>query len=227
MATSMDIGGGGSASFPFDQVGDSVTGTIRDLEEVQQTDMTTNEPSVWPDGKPKMMYRVTLDTDLRDPADPTDDGERSVYLRGSKKAESQSSLAAVLAAVRQVTGGTNLAVGGRLTLTYIGNGVASVRGHNPPKFYSAQYQAPSVNLDGGAPVQQVQQQAPAQQVPQGGPQWPNQAPAPQWAQPPAPPVQQQAPAPAPAAQAPAAGGLTPEVLAALAAAGISPAALGG
>lgn len=219
MANSMDIGGGGSASFPFDQVGDTVTGTIRNLEEVQQTDMTTGEPSFWPDGKPKMMYRVTLDTDLRDPSDPTDDGERSIYLRGSKKPESQSSLAAVLNAVRQATGGTNLAVGGRLTLAYVGNGVASVRGHNPPKFYQAQYQAPSVNLDGGAPAQQVPQQAPVQQVPQSGPQWPNQAPAPQWAQPAAQPA---SPAAA-AAPVQLSGGqqLTPETLAALAAAGIT------
>jgi len=173
MNDSWNIGGEGGNSFGFDRVGDSVSGKVLQLAEVQQTDMETGKPAFWEDGRPKMMYRVTLATALRDPADPADNGERSVYLRGSKKSESRSSLAAVLDAVRQATGGTSLQPNGTLTLTYTGDGEPSRRGYNAPKQYAAQYQAPAMELGGGAPVQQqpayqappVQQAAPAPAVP--------------------------------------------------------------
>lgn len=149
MATSLSLGGDGAGSFGFDQVGDTVTGVIRDLDEVQQTDMKTGQPAFWDDGKPKTMYRVTLATDLRDPGDASDDGTRSVYLRGSVKAESKSSLAAVLAAVRDATGGgRDLKVGGKLTLTFSGEGQPSQKGWNPPKQYTAAYEPPSISLGG-------------------------------------------------------------------------------
>lgn len=150
MAMSLNLGGDGAGAFPFDKIGDSITGQIADLEEVQQTNMDDNTPAVWADGKPKMMYRVTLKTALRSGEDPNDDGTRSVYLRGSKKADSKSSLAAVLGAVKAATGGTDLKVGGTLSLTYASDGIASQRGWNPPKQYTATYAAPSVNLDGQA-----------------------------------------------------------------------------
>lgn len=147
---SFNIGGSEGNAFPFDNHGDSVTGAIIDLEEIQQTDMDSGEPTFWPDGKPKMQYRVTLQTELR--SDHTDDGKRSVYLRGSRKPESKSTLAAVLGAVRQATGGTNLDPGAQLTLTYIGDGVPSKRGYNPPKQYQAAYQPKALDLGGSQPA---------------------------------------------------------------------------
>lgn len=146
-----DLGGGGNA-FSFDKVGDSVTGKVLGVEEQQQTDMDTGRPAVWDNGAPKMMYRVELRTDLRD--DMSDDGRRAVYLRGSRKPESKSSLAAVLAAVREATGGTNIDPGGVLTLTFVGEGVQTRRGFNPPKQYEASYRPPSVNLGGEAGSEQ-------------------------------------------------------------------------
>ena len=159
--TSWDLGGEGGNSFRFDTPGDTVTGQVIDMTEQQQTDLQTGEPRTFSNGQPMMMYRVDLQTQLRDPADPTDDGRRSVYLKGSRAPESQSSLAAVLHAVRQATGRTQLTVGGTLTLTYIGDGASKTRGFNPPKLYVAEYVPPRLDL-GGPQQQPYQQQAPQQ-----------------------------------------------------------------
>lgn len=204
-----DIGGEGGNSFTFDAIGDAVTGQILNLEEVQQTDMATGAPSFWEGGQPKMMYRVTLQTQLRDPQDPSDDGRRAVYLRGSRKPDSGSSLSAVVAAVRAATGGTQLATGATLTLTYVADGVAPQRGFNAPKHYQAQYVPPAMEIGDQAPQQ------PAAQAPAAPP--PAQQPA-------APAAATQPPAttPAPASTPPASGGMTPEQQAALAAIGITP-----
>lgn len=217
---SIDLASGGSASFPFQNIGDSVTGKILNLEELQQTDLQTGEVKTFTNGQPMMMYRVELQTNLRD--GEMDDGVRSVYLKGSKKPESQSSLAAVLQAVLTATGRAALTVGGTLTLTYTGDGVAKGRGFSAPKQYSAQYAAPSVSLD---PQPAAAPQAPAPAAPASP--WGSQpaAPASPWGNQPAAP---QAPAPAtPATPAPAApSGLTPEQIAALKTAGIDPTTLG-
>ncbi|MDF3280453.1 hypothetical protein [Gordonia sp. N1V] len=147
-SNAFDLGGEGN-SFAFDTVGASVTGRITDIEQVQQTDMQTGQPAVWDDGKPKMMVRVELQTEIRDT--PFDDGKRSVYLRGPRKPESKSSMAAVLAAVMAATGARAIARGGTLTLTYSGDGEPSRKGYNAPKQYEASYRAPLVDLGGGEP----------------------------------------------------------------------------
>lgn len=158
MGMSLDLGGGGSA-FPFNTVGDSVTGTILDMEEVQQTDMETGAPAVWDNGQPKVMYRIDLATVLKD--DAFDDGKRSVYLRGSRKSEKQTSLSAVLDAVRVAGGGSKLEKGATLTLTFSGEGVPSKRGWNAPKLYTATYVPPAKTVDlNPAPAATAPQQAP-------------------------------------------------------------------
>ncbi len=225
--SSWSIGGDGGNSFPFDRIGDTVTGQIVSLQEVQQTDLQTGEPKMFANGQPMMMYRVSLATQLRDPANPSDDGHRDVYLKGSRKSETQSSLAAVLDAVRAATGGTDLEPNATLTLTYIGDGPASQRGFNPPKLYQATYQRAVMGLGGPqyatqqptAPVQQ-----PAAPVQQYAPPQAPAAPPVQYA--PQQPVQQYATPPAPQAPASAApGGPTPEQVAALRAAGVDPASV--
>lgn len=138
-----DLGGGGNA-FPFDHIGASVTGKITEIGEQQQTDMKTGEPAFWQGGQPKMMVRVVLATDLHD--DQGDDGERSIYLRGSKKAETQSLMAAVIQAVQQATGKTELDLGATLTVTYVGDGQPSSPVMTAPKRYTASYQPPRVDL---------------------------------------------------------------------------------
>lgn len=179
-----DLGGSGGTSFPFDKIGDTVTGTIVDVEERQQTDIDTGQPAFWPDGKPKLQHMVTLQTDLADDAD--DDGLRTVYLRGSRKPESKSTLAAVIGAVKATTGGTALDKGGTLTLRFVGEVPPTQRGRNPAKQYDATYRPPSVSLD-GAPQPGPSPQPPLPYPPQTGPQQPA---APTYAppQPPQPPV---------------------------------------
>jgi len=191
--TSFNLSGNTGSSFSFETPGDSVKGRVDNVEEVQQTDLSTGEPATWDNGQPKMMIRVTLATDLA--SEPGDDGKRSVYLKGSRKPESKSSLSAVIAAVQKSTGGTNIESGGTLTLTYTGDGQPSRRGWNAPKQYEASYTPPSSNVDlaGGGQTQADQ-----------GSQNSNHA--------------QQQNAPAQGEQQPPA--MTPEVMAALAAAGV-------
>lgn len=157
MSKSIDLGGGGAGtSFQFETIGATVTGRIVDLETKQQTDPKTGDPKTFDNGDPMMMYVVTLATDLRGSAglrEPVegDDGTRSVFLKGSKKPESKSSLAAVLGAVKAATGGNALTVGGTLTMQYLGDGPKAV-GYSAPKLYAASYAAPSVALEQAAPA---------------------------------------------------------------------------
>jgi hypothetical protein len=137
-----DFMGGGAKSFPFDNVGDTVTGRITDVQKRQQTDLTTGEPKTWANGEPRWMYSITLQTDLRE--DEWDDGVRAVNV----KWQSQK---AVQDAVRKA-GAKKLEIGGKLSLKYTGNGP---KGNypQPPKLWAAQYQAPDPTdsfMDDGA-----------------------------------------------------------------------------
>jgi hypothetical protein len=160
--------GGGSASARFDNPGDTVTGSICEPPEVrQQTDISTGQPVHWPSGDPKMQLIVTLQTTLKEDAD--DDGKRRIYVKGKSLTE------AVREAVRQ-TGAKGLEIGGTLTVTYTGDGVASQRGFNPPKLYTAQYSRPDTAAQSGqflgvnaTPQPTGVSQAPAQAPAQAGP----------------------------------------------------------
>lgn len=128
------IMGGGSKAARFDGVGVTVTGVIEDISAKQQTDFTTGEPLVWPNGDPRMQVLVRMQTDLHEDAD--DDGVRTLYVKG------KSLTGAVRDAVRKA-GAKGLDVGGRLTVTYTGDGPQEKRGINPPKLYAADYTPPS------------------------------------------------------------------------------------
>lgn len=151
MGETFSLGQEGNA-FPFEEIGDSVTGRVMNLEEVQQTDMDTNEPSYWPNGQPKMMYRMTLQTELRE--QDGDDGIRTIYLRGRRKPNddgTMSSLCAALTAVREATGGREIQAGAKYTHTFTSEGVPTKRGYNPPKWYTGKYVPPAMNLDAKQP----------------------------------------------------------------------------
>lgn len=202
--TDFDLGGGGGSSFSFgpqgSQPGAHVTGTVIDMKEVQKTDFKTNQPEFWDNGDPKMQYRVTLQTDLRDPANPSDDGHRNVFLDGRRKPNdngTKSKLCAVLDAVRAVTGSTSLQYGGKLTLQWI----SGMGFEGDPRNYAAWYEAPAFNMEQppehASPPPMPPAQHPSQlQSPGAPPAWAQQpqAPAPAPA-PVAPPVQQQVQAP--------------------------------
>lgn len=143
--------GNAAKAFPFENLGDEVSGVITDMKKTQQTDMQTGEPVFWNNGDPKMMLRITLQTDLQDSED--DEGLRSVYLRGGNpvavKGKGSSSLVAVKDAVRKSGATDGIQIGGWLKLGHTGLGQSANKGFNPPKLYSAEYRVPSyaVGLD--------------------------------------------------------------------------------
>lgn len=224
---SFDLGGsGGGNSFSFGpqgaQPGAHIAGTVLDMKEVQRTNFDTKKPEFWDNGDPKMQYRVTLQTELRDTTNPTDDGRRDLYLDGRRKPNdngTKSRLCAVLDAVREVTGNTQLQRGGKLTVQW----VSGMGFSGDPRNYAAWYEAPAMNL-GGTP--QPAAVAPASPPP---PTPVQQQPAqpPQWAQSEQGAVDTSTGEVAqPAAPAPVAAthdGPTPEAIAALRAAGVDPA----
>ena len=159
--------GGGGKSASFDNIGDSVTGTITAEPEVrQQTNLQTGKPETWDNGDPKHQLVVTLQTAER--ADSDDDGIRNIYIKGSKKAGTKSLHDAVATAVR-ASGADGLAKGGTLTVTFIGEEPSQTRGFNPRKLYEAKYVPPAPGAASGeylgtaqAAAQPAQADAPAQ-----------------------------------------------------------------
>ena len=58
------MGGGGKAA-SFEEVGVVCEGEIIDARLAQQTDMDTNAPLFWTDGRPRMQLVLTLQTEER------------------------------------------------------------------------------------------------------------------------------------------------------------------
>jgi hypothetical protein len=153
--------GESSPSAKFDAIGTTVGGPITHIGQArQQTDFRTGKPLTWDDGSPRMQLPVTVQTDLRDPSNPTDDGKRTFYIKGEMKKAVQAALAAA---------GAKMAEGGTLTISYVGD--EPTKGF-PKKLYSATYVAPTPGA--GFFDQQPQQAAPqpvAQPVQQHAPQY--------------------------------------------------------
>lgn len=139
--------GEGGKAFEFGAIGDTVTGEIIDMKKQQQTDFQTGAPVFWNNGDPKMMLKVSLQTDIKDNED--DDGVRNVYLRGGNftalKGKGTASLVAVKDAVKK--SGKPIEVGGKLSLQFSGEGAAPAKGMNPSKLYVASYAPPSYQVD--------------------------------------------------------------------------------
>ena len=141
--------GTGAKSFPFESIGDSVSGTIVAMQKRQQTDLDSGAPQFWANGDPKMMLQITLETKLSENDD--DEGMRNVYLRGGNfvavKGKGTSSLVAVKDAVRRSGSEKGIEIGGTLTLEYSGEAKSSNRAFNAPKLYSAHYVPPTYAVD--------------------------------------------------------------------------------
>jgi hypothetical protein len=73
--------GGGAKPMNWPTVGTTIAGTVVGIREIQATNYKTKQPECWPDGSPKMVPILTVQTELQDDAD--DDGRRDVYLRGN------------------------------------------------------------------------------------------------------------------------------------------------
>lgn len=202
-----------------------VQGTILSVgEPFQETKYNRDKsaPKVldfWDDEKtrPKMGVALELQTDLRDPDAPDDDGKRKLYVTVDYKQDGK--LSAIQKAI-EAAGGTDLEVGGFLQLWFTNFDPDSANPDNPRQMFAANYrrppaaggtfqqQAPAPAAAPAPAPQQYQQPAaaPAQQFQQQQNVL-QQPPAPQYQQPAAAPQYQQ-PAAAPQYQQPAGPGQT-------------------
>ncbi len=127
--------GESSPSAKFDAIGTTVGGVITRIgDPMQQTDFSSGKPLTWDDGTPRMQLPVTVQTDLRDPSNPLDDGKRTLYVKGEMKK-------AIGAALRAA--GAKMALGGTLTVTF--SGEEPTAGY-PKKLYTATYAPPAAGF---------------------------------------------------------------------------------
>lgn len=195
-----------SKGLKFENIGQSHTGTVKAApRERQQTKYNSTELDFWPNGDPKMQILVDLQTTLRE--DHTDTGERTLYVA------SKHMKRAIGQAIRDA-GVPDLAPGGVLTVTYVGNDPASANPANPAKMYAAQYTAPSSPFAAQQPASQPVQPAPPQPAPPA-PQPQYQQPAPPQSAPVAPAQHAPFAAPVPQQAVVAPGGLTEQQVAQL------------
>jgi hypothetical protein len=69
-----DGAGGGPPCVKFVNLGDTVSGIVRKIEEAPDVDPITKAAKTWPDGKPKNVFIFYLDTP---------EGERRMFVRGN------------------------------------------------------------------------------------------------------------------------------------------------
>lgn len=144
-----------SHSCKFKTPGETHTGVITEISDrMPVTKYGTTDPDYWPDGSPKQQVVITLATDERDPEDPNDTGERSLWVTESRKAGT------ILAAIIQATSQANakLEIGGTLSVSFTGHDPNSKNPAQPRKLYAATYQPPAAG--GGMFEQQPTQPAP-------------------------------------------------------------------
>jgi hypothetical protein len=133
--------GSATSSAKFPTPGTTVSGTVTDRPtQSQQTDPKDGSLQTWDNGQPKLQLIVKLQTGNPDLNDPDDDGVRALYVKG------KNLTAAVRDAVK-AAGAKSLEVGGKLSVTYTGDGEKTNKAFNPPKEYSATYAAPNASED--------------------------------------------------------------------------------
>jgi hypothetical protein len=120
-------------------IGDTVTGDVIDYEVRQSRDFDDNKLEFWDDGSPRLQLVINLQTDLRE--EPNEDGSddegiRSLYVKwwGTDRKN-------FLTAIKQAGVG-DLAEGGKLTASYIGDGEQPDKKKSAPKIRTYGYNAP-------------------------------------------------------------------------------------
>lgn len=112
--------------------GDSIEGFIVTSAAGVQTKMDTGEVLTFDDGSPRPQVVITLQTKLGDGGD--DDGRRRLFVKGQMmKAFKEAIKAAHAPGPRP---------GGKVIVTYTGDGVAKGKGFNAPKLFSVVYGRP-------------------------------------------------------------------------------------
>jgi len=129
-----DLEGGNAAK--FENIGDKYEGQIIDMDERQQTS-TAGEPLTWNDGRPRMLWVITIQPDDGDPVQLWAKGGRYKAAEGS----GESMLNAIGLAVKAAEA-KSVDVGARLAVAYTGKGEKTAVG-GTPKLYTAEYQPPA------------------------------------------------------------------------------------
>ena len=135
--------GGGGKAFKFETIGDTLDGTITDVQIAQQTDMESNQPLTWADGSPRMQLIVTVQTAER--SDDNDDGLRRAFAKGGKyevATGTGTSMKDAIADAVKKAGARSLDEGGTLKIGYTGEGKRTNRGFSAPKLFRATYSPP-------------------------------------------------------------------------------------
>lgn len=129
----LDLLNAGAPSAKFPTIGTTIAGTVLGAEIMQQRDFDTDEPAWWDAAKtqPKNQLVITLRTAERDVANPTDNGDRRLFVKGK-----------MLAAVKKATASNRLAQGGELAVTYSADLPKTNPKFNAPKDYTATYTPP-------------------------------------------------------------------------------------
>ena len=139
--------GGGGKAFRFENIGDTVEGSITDVVVSQQTDLETNAPLTWPDGSPRKQLVISLQTSLKE--DDNDDGIRRCFAKGGRfeaqEGTGTSMKDAIADAVRKA-GARSLDEGGILKIGHTGLAKRTNRGFSPAKLYRATYTAPTKSV---------------------------------------------------------------------------------
>lgn len=130
---------GGSRYIKWDELGmkTPISGSIVNVEMRQSRKFQSTDLDFWDDGKPKMQAVITINTPLRDPLDPEDDGARSISVNlwsGQKQA---------LAAACKSAGVTSPQPGQQFTAIWV-SGVG--KAGDPRVFTYALGAAPAVGL---------------------------------------------------------------------------------
>ena len=157
---------GGVPSFfnKHSQIGDYVQGTVVKSEMIHSTDFDTGQLEYWDDMSPKLKVRVIVQTDLRDPAEPTDDGQRAIYINWW--GENRKNLLATLKAADDTDIHEGGFFGGQLTEKRPNE----KRPHlNPTNIFQYWYEKPRAGAGIANMPGAQQQQPPAQQPQQAGP----------------------------------------------------------
>jgi hypothetical protein len=137
----------GSKAFPFEEVGDKVSGTIKLIERRQQTSFENSTPLTWDDGSPRMLTYIELDTDLRD--DDDDDGVRALYCKGGNFEAAEGSGASAeraLVEAAKKAGMKNIDEGAKLQVVFTGRAKPTTRGYQPAKLFTMKLEAPKASV---------------------------------------------------------------------------------
>ena len=135
-----DLLGSGAKALGWDDIGQGVTvrGTILESKAEQCRVFKSTDLAFWDDGTPQMQGIITLQTDLRDPDNPDDDGVRALFTGPYRKPGT------ILGEIRQVLAKKKIArleAGGTLAVQW----TTGVGKSGDPRQFAVDYAAPDAN----------------------------------------------------------------------------------